>query len=112
MDVLLTAVNASGSGERLRSAGVGGMTLTSEPVSTRKRVWVGTSLTKKRRLEVGPVTPIAASVRPKRFPSCRAPGTSWPLHQISCGCCRGQWGRGCGCGFLSIGCGLFEGGVE
>ena len=38
MDVLLTAVSASGSSERRRSAGVGGMALTSEPVSTRKRV--------------------------------------------------------------------------
>ena len=43
MDVLLTAVRVRGSGERRRSAGVGGITLTSEPVSTRNRVlvWVG-----------------------------------------------------------------------
>ena len=32
MDVLLTAVRVRGSGEHLRSAGIGGMTLTSEPV--------------------------------------------------------------------------------
>ena len=38
IDVLLTAVSASGSGERLRSAGEGGMALTSEPVLTRKHV--------------------------------------------------------------------------
>ena len=36
IDVLLTAV--SGSGERLWSAGEGGMALTSEPVLTRKHV--------------------------------------------------------------------------
>ena len=45
MAVLLTAERVRGSGERRRSAGVGGMTLTSEPVSTRKRVLVCASLT-------------------------------------------------------------------
>ena len=61
MVVLFTAVSASGSGERLRSAGVGGITLTSEPVSIRKDVLVCVSLTKSRRLVVGPVPPVAAS---------------------------------------------------
>ena len=40
-------VDSSGSGECLRSAGVEGMKLTSEPVSTRKLVRVCVSLTKK-----------------------------------------------------------------
>ena len=37
MHVLLTAVSVRGSVERLRSGGVGGITLTSEPASTRNR---------------------------------------------------------------------------
>ena len=40
MGVLFTAVRVSLSGERWRSAGEGGMALTSDPVSTRKRVCV------------------------------------------------------------------------
>ena len=43
MGVALTAVRVSLSGERLRE--VEGITLTSEPVSTRKRVWVCASVT-------------------------------------------------------------------
>lgn len=42
MSVLL---RVRGSGERRRSARVGGMTLTSEPVSTKKLVFVFVSLT-------------------------------------------------------------------
>ena len=76
MDVLLTAVRVRGSGERLQSTEVGGITLTSYPLSTRNCVLVCASHTKKRRHVVGPVTPVAASVRVMRFPSCRAPGTS------------------------------------
>ena len=38
MEELFTAVSASVSGGRLRSPGVGGMALTSEPVLTKKRV--------------------------------------------------------------------------
>ena len=45
MGVSLTAMRVSGSGERLRSAGVGGIALTSEPVSTKNRVLVCASLT-------------------------------------------------------------------
>ena len=75
MSVLLTAVSVRGSGERRRSAGVGGMTLTSEPVSAKNRVLVCASVTNKRRLAVGPVTPVAANV-----PKCKGPGTSW--HQL------------------------------
>ena len=45
MDVLFTAVSARESGERRRSAGAGGMTQTSEPVSMRNRVLVCMSLT-------------------------------------------------------------------
>ena len=89
--VLLTAISVRGSRERLQSAEVGGMTLTSEPVSIRKRVLVCMSLTKKRRLEVEPVALVAASVRPIRFPSYRASGTSWQLHQTSSG--TSKWSR-------------------
>ena len=45
MGVLLTAVSVRGSGVRRRSAGVGATMLTSEPVSTKNRVLVFTSLT-------------------------------------------------------------------
>ena len=45
------------------------MALTSEPVSIRKCVRVCESLTKKRRLEFGPVALVATSVRPKRSPA-------------------------------------------
>ena len=66
--VLLTARSVRGSGERLRSAGVGGITLTSEPVSIRNLVFVCASLTKNRRLEVGPVALVTANVRSTLFP--------------------------------------------
>ena len=96
-------------------AGVGGMALTSEPVS-RKCVRVCESLTKRGDMDFGSVALVATSVRPRRFPSCRAPGTSWRLHQIFCGTNRAavaksQWGRGFGGGVLSIHCGLFAGGA-
>ena len=45
MAVLLTVMRVRESGERRRSAGVGGMTLTSDPVSTRNVVLVCASLT-------------------------------------------------------------------
>ena len=45
MAVLLTVLRARGSGERRRSAAVGGMTLTSDPVSTKNVVFVCASLT-------------------------------------------------------------------
>ena len=48
--MLLTAERVSGSGERRRSAGVGGMTLTSEPVSTKNLQLEFLSLTCNRRL--------------------------------------------------------------
>ena len=98
--VLLTARSVRGSGERLRSAGVGGITLTSEPVSIRNLVFVCASLTKNRRLEVGPVALVAANVWPTLFPRCRAPGISWQLHQTFCGTNRGS--RQC----ESVGAGL------
>ena len=45
--------------------------------SIHKKLCVGVCVTyKERRHVVGPVTPVAVSVRPMRFPSCRAPGTS------------------------------------
>ena len=83
IDVLFTVTSVRGLWERLRSAEVGGMTLTSEPVSTRKRVLECISLMKNRRLEVEPVALVTASVWPTRYPSCRASGTSWQLHQTS-----------------------------
>ena len=55
MGVLFTATSVRGFGKRLRSAGVGGMTLTSQPLSMRNFVLVCVSLTKNRRLEVGRV---------------------------------------------------------
>ena len=57
MDVLLTAVSVRGSVERRRSAGVGGITLTSEPVSTRNCILVCVSLTYNRRLDGRPLSP-------------------------------------------------------
>ena len=42
--VLFTAMSVRGSTEHRRSAAVGGMTLTSEPVLTRNRVFVYVSL--------------------------------------------------------------------
>ena len=59
-----------------------GMTLTSEPVSTRKRVCIVVSLTKNRRLGRGPLAPVAASVRLGSFPNCMAPCISELLHHI------------------------------
>ena len=50
MAVLLTAERVSGSGERRWSAEVGGMTLTSEPVSTRNLQLEFLSLTCNRQL--------------------------------------------------------------
>ena len=50
MGVSFTAMRVSLSGVRRRSAGEGGMVLTSDPVSTRKRVCMLVSLTKNRRL--------------------------------------------------------------
>ena len=41
------------------------MVLTSDPVSTRKRVCALRSCTKNRRLREGPETPVAASVWPQ-----------------------------------------------
>ena len=109
MVVLFTAVSESGSGERLRSAGVGGITLTSEPVSIRKDVLVCASLTKNRRLVVvEPVPPVAASVRPRSFPSCMEAGTCWQRLRTCGGTSRvgvavaaaaGLGGRGCLGGF-------------
>ena len=58
--VLLKVRNVRGAGERLRSAGVGGITLTLEPASIRNLVFLCASLTKNRRLEVGPVALVAA----------------------------------------------------
>ena len=48
--VLLTAARVSLSGGCLRAVEDGGTTLTSEPVSTRKWVWVCKFLMKNRRL--------------------------------------------------------------
>ena len=48
--MLFTAMRVRDSGELRRSVGVGGITLTLEPVSTKIRVLVCASLTKNRRL--------------------------------------------------------------
>ena len=115
MGVLFTAFSVRLSRECLRSAWVGGMTLTSEPVSTRNRVFVCASVTKNRQLGVEPVAFVTASVRLIRFPRCRAPGISWQLHQIYCGTSR-EWmssavtvaawdGRGPGGDEFASGCG-------
>ena len=45
------------------------MTLTSAPVSTRKRKWLVLSVIKNRRLGVRPEVPVTDSTRPARFPS-------------------------------------------
>ena len=116
MDVLLTAVSVRGSGERRRSVGVGGITLTSDPISTRKCVLVCASETKNKRLAIGPETPVAASVRPSRFPRCSGPGTSWQLRRTSYGTsrCTGvvrRWERGCEGDDLWRDCGCVEGGL-
>ena len=78
----------------------GGDPLTLEPVSTRNHVLVCASCTKNRRLGIGPVALVAASVRPKSFPNCRSPGTFWQLHQTWPGtnkaaCWERLLGRGC-----------------
>ena len=114
MCVLFTAVSASGSGECLRSAGVGGIMQTSKPVSIRKDVLVCVSLMKNRQLVVGPVPPVTASVRPKSFPSRMEAGTCWRHLQtcsgtsrvgvpVAAGCLEG-WG--CLGGFSWICCNL------
>ena len=72
--VLLTVRNVRGSRERLRLAGVGGITLTLEPVSIRNLVFLCASLTKNMQLEVGPVALVAANVRRTLFPRCRLLG--------------------------------------
>ena len=75
------------------------------------------SLTKNRRLEVGPVAPVAASVWPIPFPCCRAPDTSWRLRQTFCGTSRGVGSSGSWCelgfgnGDLLSDRGQVEGGV-
>ena len=74
MGVLFTATSVCGSGKRLRLAGVGGMTLTSEPVSMRNFVLVCASLTKNRRLEVGPVALVALLGRVTKLPMVPAEG--------------------------------------
>ena len=74
MFVLLTAVRVSESCDCRLSALVGGITLTSEPVSMRKCALEFVSLTKNRRLVVWPGTPVAESDRPTRFPMCRERG--------------------------------------
>ena len=59
-----------------RSAAVGGMTLTSAPVSTKKRRPVFLSEIYNRRLGKWPATLVAESERPSRFPpTCRGAGT-------------------------------------
>ena len=87
--VLFRAFSVRVSRECLRSAWVGGMTLTLEPVSTRNCVFVCESRTKNRRLRGKPVAPVAASVRLIRFPSCRVPGISWQLRRTCCGTSTG-----------------------
>ena len=77
MGVSLTAVRVSLSGVCCRSRGVGGMTLTSEPVSMRKLIHKLLSLTKNRRLwNDRPETPVATSIRPECFPKYMGPCTS------------------------------------
>ena len=90
MGVSFTAMRVSLSGERRRSAGEGGMALTSDPLSTRKRVCVLRSLTKNSRLREGPETPVAASVWPGSFPNCTGPYTSGQLHRTWRGTSRGS----------------------
>ena len=65
----LAACNTKPSCCLTRSAGEGGMTLTSPPVSTRKRVPVTRSTTKNRQLEKnGPGMRVAISIWPWSFP--------------------------------------------
>ena len=65
------------------------MTLTSAPVSTRKRRPEDLSVTKKRRLREWPTTLVAASVWPGRLTqSHKGAYTSWQRHRISGGTSR------------------------
>ena len=85
--VSFTAMRVS---ERRRSAGEGGMALTSDPVSMRKCVCVLQSLTKNWQLREGPGTPVTASIRPGSFPNCMGPCTSGQLHRTCRGTSRGS----------------------
>ena len=61
----------------LRSEGEGGITQTSDPVSTKNRVPEVRSWTYNRRLGRGPAALVAASDRPGCLtPVCRVPYTS------------------------------------
>ena len=64
----LTARRPEQSGLILRSAGDGRITLTSAPVSTKKRRPEYLSVKNSRRLGEWPVTLVAESVWPNRFP--------------------------------------------
>ena len=80
MRVPLTACKVKLSLGCLRSAQVGGSTLTSAPVSTRKRrPWLR-SMMKKRRLGTRPGTPVAASDWPGRFPDGDMVNGTWWQH--------------------------------
>ena len=69
MLVLLTAWRLNVSCRFFRSMWVGGTTLTSEPVSTRKRKPDERSLTENRRLGDRPAALVAASAGPGRLTS-------------------------------------------
>ena len=66
------------------------MALTSDPVSTKKRVCVVRSLRQQRG---GPETPVAASIRPGSFSNCTGPCTCGTCHRTWCGTSRGVFGR-------------------
>ena len=70
------------------------MTLTSEPVSARNRVLVCVSVTKKRRLESRPVTPVAAGIRFELFTDSevRHVRCEYVIHySIVCNSMRASW---------------------
>ena len=66
--VLLAARRLTPICGRCRSSRVGGMTLTSAPVSTRKRMWRERSMRKKRRLLFWPGWLVAIRAWPVSFP--------------------------------------------
>ena len=89
LEVFFTAIRVSLSSWRWWSAGMGGITLTSEPVSTRNHVCVLVSLTWKRQLKCWAETPVITNIWPGCFPNYRAPCISMLLPQTLHGTSRG-----------------------
>ena len=79
--MLFTATRVSLSGGCLHLEKEGGITLTSNSVSTKKCVPVHVSVTYKRRLVGGTGTLVTASVQPLSFPSYMVPCTFEQLPQ-------------------------------